>query len=89
MERIEQFGLSYYRNEAWRTISHGIFTRHGGVSGAQWASLNVGGNNGDDSEAVKENHKRMFRAANVNESRAATTWLVHSTETIVVDEPSE
>ena len=89
MDRVEQSGLAYYRNEAWPTLSHGIFTRHGGVSRAQWWSLNVGGNNGDDSEAVKENHKRMFRAANVNESRVATTWLVHSTETIVVEEPSD
>ena len=53
MERVECNGLEYYRHKAWQNIKHGVFTRHGGVSESHWASLNVGGTNGDDDDAVR------------------------------------
>lgn len=87
MERIEQDGLIYYRHEAWRNVKHGVFTRHGGVSESYWSSLNVGGTNGDDAQAVQENHHRMYSALDVNAEKAVTTWLVHSVDTIVATEP--
>ena len=89
MERVSQSGLSYYRHEAWDTVAHGIFTRRGGVSESHWTSLNVGGTNGDDADAVKENHRRMYRAVDVNAKRAVTAWLVHGADTIAVDHPAE
>ena len=88
MERVSQAGLSYYRHEDW-DLPHGIFTRHGGVSAAQWRSLNVGGSNGDDAAAVRENHRRMYRALDVNAERAAATWLVHGVRTIALEQPTD
>ncbi len=89
MERVNRAGLEFYRNEAWNDLAHGIFTRRGGVSKSHWTSLNVGGSNGDDAAAVAENHRRLYRAADVNGEQAVTTWLVHSVETITVDRPPD
>ena len=88
MQRVSQAGLSYYRYEGWEGLAHGIFTRRGGVSESHWTSLNVGGVNGDNADAVRENHRRMYRAVDVNAERAATTWLVHGVRTIVVEGPA-
>lgn len=87
MERIERAGLAYYRNEHWRELTHGIFTRRGGASRGQWSSLNVGGNIGDDFAAVSENHRRMYDAVKAQRDRAATTWLVHGCDVLTVDAP--
>ena len=86
MERLSRAGLTFYRNEAWSELRHGIFTRHGGVSEQPWHSLNMGASNGDELEAVRENHARVYRAADVNGGRAASCWLVHSVDTLVVNE---
>ena len=87
MERIEGSGLVYYRNENWRALTHGIFTRRGGASLGQWRSLNMGGNIGDDDAAVRENHRRMYAALAAHVDRATTTWLVHGTDIVAVDAP--
>lgn len=85
MERVKRAGLTFYRNEAWCGLRHGIFTRRGGVSKEPWSSLNLGASIGDDLAAVKENHDRVYRAAEVNGERAASCWLVHSADTLVVN----
>lgn len=41
-------------------LSHGIFSRTGGVSQGAFGSLNVGLNSGDDPSAVAENRQRML-----------------------------
>ena len=82
-------GTSFYRNEAWAGLRHGIFTRHGGVSQSYWRSLNMGASIGDDPEAVRENHRRMYRAADVNPGRAVSSWLVHSVAVKVVDDETK
>ncbi len=87
MQRIERSGLAYYRNENWRGLTHGIFTRRGGASQGPWTSLNLGGNIGDDANAVVENHRRMFEAVAAQGDRAATTWLVHGTDVVAVSAP--
>ena len=89
MERIERSGLAYYRNENWRNLTHGIFTRLGGASAGPWTSLNLGGNIGDDAAAVGENHQRMYQALEAQGDRATTTWLVHGTDVVKVDAPSK
>ena len=86
MERVDTDGLTFYRHEAWGDIRHGIFTRRGGASRGQWSSLNLGASIGDDLAAVKENHRRMYRAVDVNPERAVSAWLVHSIRTRVIDE---
>lgn len=87
MQRIERSGLSYYVNEDWPSLAHGIFTRLGGASRGQWTSLNVGGNIGDEPAAVAENHRRIYDAVNAKGEHAATTWLVHGTKIVAVDAP--
>ncbi len=85
MKRVTRLGLTYFRSERWPGLRHGIFTRHGGVSQSRFRSLNLGASIGDDMDAVRENHKRIYRALDVNGARAASCWLVHGTETIVVN----
>lgn len=87
LQRIHQDGVIYYQNSAWTTLKHGIFTRHGGVSDSYWASLNVGGTNGDDVDAVRSNHDIMYSTLGVHQERACTTWLVHGVDTIVAFGP--
>ena len=81
---MTQAGLNFYRNEDWEGIRHGVFTRQGGVSQAQWRSLNLGASNGDDIDALHENHARIYQAASLNSKRVVSSWLVHSTDTLVV-----
>lgn len=87
MQRCTQDGLAYYRFGCWPTLKHGIFTRLGGSSQSPWASLNLGGNVGDDPAAVRQNHERMYAALGLNESRACTVWQVHSADTIIANHP--
>lgn len=87
VERISRNGLTFYRNAAWAGLRHGIFTRRGGVSNGAWSSLNLGASIGDDIQAVRENHARLYAALGVNAQRATSCWLVHSTDVIVVGEP--
>ncbi len=87
MKRINQDDLIFYQFDLWPALTHGIFTRHGGVSAAPWASLNMGGNVGDDPKAVRCNHERMYAALGVEDARACTVWQVHSADTLIVDAP--
>lgn len=87
IERISRNGLAFYRSGAWTGLRHGIFTRLGGVSHGAWSSLNLGASIGDDTEAVRENHARMYAALGVNAGRATSCWLVHSTDVLVAGEP--
>ncbi len=87
MERIEDNGLVYYRFDQWPSLTHGVFTRKGGVSPAPWASLNLGGNVGDEADAVHANHQRMYGALGVDGERACTTWQVHGKDVLMVTNP--
>ena len=86
LEKIQHAGLSFYRNEDWRGLKHGIFTRRGGVSESPWDTLNLGASIGDPIDAVKENHARIFRALGLCGERAASCWLVHGVEILIVGE---
>lgn len=80
-------GLRYYQFEMWPHLKHGVFTRHGGLSAAPWASLNLGGNVGDDPKAVRGNHERMYAALGVDDARACSVWQVHSADVVLADGP--
>ena len=84
MRRVNNSDLSFYLNESWKDLRHGIFTRHGGVSESHWHSLNMGASIGDNLDAVRENHARLYRAADVDAERAVSCWLVHSVDTLVI-----
>lgn len=87
VRRVEQQGLAWYEFESLPVV-HGIFTRHGGVSAAPWASLNLGGNVGDDPAAVLENHRRMYAALGLNRDRACSVWQVHSADIVYAPGPA-
>ena len=87
VRRIEADGLAFYQFALWPHLTHGIFTRHGGVSQAPWASLNVGGNVGDDPRAVRHNHERIYAALGVPDARACTVWQVHSADVVIARGP--
>jgi polyphenol oxidase len=87
LKAVEHQGLRYYQSEMWTHLKHGIFTRHGGVSPAPWASLNLGGTVGDEPLAVRQNHERIYAALGVNSSRTVTTWQVHSADVVVAMNP--
>lgn len=86
MQRVEKHGLVYYQFDQL-PVTHGIFTRQGGASAAPWASLNLGGNVGDDPVAVRENHQRMYAALDVDGTRACTVWQVHSADIVLAAGP--
>lgn len=80
-------GLRYYQFELWPQLRHGVFTRHGGVSAAPWASLNLGGNVGDSPKAVRQNHERMYATLGVADERACSVWQVHSADVVLANGP--
>jgi len=64
-------------------VRHAFFTRHGGVSKALYASLNVGLGSGDDPEAVRVNRRRC--AAHFGAEAIVTAYQVHSATALVAD----
>lgn len=88
MRRVNIDELVYYQFDLWPALRHGVFTRLGGTSSAPWASLNMGGNVGDDPENVRRNHELMYEALRVNGDRVCTVWQVHSADVIVANEPN-
>ena len=59
---------------------HAFTTRFGGVSGGEFASLNLGSNRGDDPGAVRENYRRVCALFGVDENGACVTNQVHKNE---------
>ncbi len=68
-------------------MTHGVFTRIGGVSCSPWRSLNVGSTVGDDPQAVEHNKRLMHEALGLDVRQTCTVWLVHGTRTVVAMEP--
>ena len=68
-------------------ITHGFFTRAGGVSAGVYASLNCGPGSADDSARVAENRARCAGAFGVAPDALLTAYQVHSPDVLVVDAP--
>jgi len=66
-------------------ITHGFFTRRGGVSKGIYASLNCGAGSKDDPASVRENRARVAKRLGAGELVSA--YQVHGTTALVVDEP--
>lgn len=64
-----------------------IYTRRGGVSPQPWASLNLGGMNGDSRENVIENRRRIFENIGRSPESIFDVWQVHGTEVIQATRP--
>lgn len=67
-------------------IVHGVFSRHGGVSGAPFGSLNTSFAVGDDRDAVIANRKILCRALDVPYPSLVVTKQVHGTDIAVIEE---
>lgn len=64
-------------------LSHGFFTRRGGVSTGLYASLNCGPGSSDDPAAVQENRRRV--AANLRAPHGLVSlYQVHGRDVVVV-----
>jgi polyphenol oxidase len=68
-------------------IRHGFFTRHGGVSGGLYTSLNGGVGSNDDRAHVAENRARMAAAVGVEPSRFLTCFQIHSPQVVIAETP--
>jgi hypothetical protein len=75
------------RTLALAGIRHGFFTRHGGISGGLYASLNGGVGSNDDRAHVAENRARMAAAVGVEPSRFLTCYQIHSPQVVVAEAP--
>lgn len=60
-------------------------TRHGGVSKAPYASLNLGLYTADDPAAVQENRRRFFHSLGASEETAAGAHQVHGDRVLRVE----
>ncbi|GAB4428141.1 MAG: peptidoglycan editing factor PgeF [Anaerolineales bacterium] len=88
MPFLQNNGIRYYQFEIFpERITQAVFTRHGGVSPAPWASLNVGGSVGDDVWHVRENRIRSFVALGRAPGSVYDVWQVHSADVVYADAP--
>lgn len=68
-------------------ISHGFFTRKGGVSQGLYAGLNTGPGSHDRPEHVRENRHRVASAMGTTDGRLLTNHQCHTTRVVTVDKP--
>lgn len=82
-------GLRFFQFDLFKSsgVTQAIFTRQGGVSQAQWTSLNVGATVGDDPDNVRQNLERSFAALGRPRHSLFDSWLVHGTHALVAEAP--
>ena len=82
-------GLTYYSFTSFDEygVVNAIFTRHGGVSQAPWASLNTGGTVRDNPQHVRTNLVRMFEAVGRAFNSRYDGWQVHGDFVYRADKP--
>lgn len=68
-------------------ISHGFFTRRGGVSGGVYGSLNCGQGTADSPDSVQENRSRVAAALGITPDHLLSPRQVHSPDAQVVEAP--
>lgn len=83
--------IRYYQFESFDAgrLVHGVFARHGGVSAAPWASLNMSISVGDSAANVRANRERAFQALGRPPESVADLWMVHSADIVVADQPRD
>ena len=67
-------------------VSHGFFTRNGGISKGEFFSLNCGYSSADDPKNIIENRNRVCRDLQCSNKQLVTTKQVHGTTPIIVSE---
>lgn len=68
-------------------ISHGFFTREGGVSEGPFVSLNCGFGSGDVATHVEQNRGFVARALGVAPKNLCTPYQTHSATALIIDAP--
>jgi YfiH family protein len=68
-------------------ISHGFFTRQGGVSNGLYGSLNCGLGSKDEPASVRENRARVARSLGAEPEQLVTAYQVHSPAAVIVEKP--
>lgn len=68
-------------------ITHGFFTRQGGVSTGVYASLNCGLSNADDPAAIAENRKRVMQALDMPPECLTSLVQVHGADIVTLTHP--
>ncbi len=76
------FGYTFSHFAGMDNLVHKVFSRQGGVSQGDFASLNVGKNTGDKEDAVVENRRRIQEDLGV--SRSLYVHQVHGRELLVL-----
>lgn len=66
-------------------ISHGLFTRRGGVSQGDFSSLNVGFSSGDNRERVNQNREKVLELTGAEKMVAVNQ--VHGTDLFLYTDP--
>ena len=69
------------------SVTAGVSTRHGGVSGPPYDTLNLGRHVGDDASCVEENRRRFCAALDTDPAWLATAGQVHGSTVRVIDAP--
>lgn len=62
-------------------------TRHGGLSPAPYASLNLGTSTADTPENVAKNQARFWKNVGIDPAQVAISHQIHGTEVLVVTQP--
>lgn len=65
-------------------LTHGFFTRQGGVSTGIYASLNGGVGSRDDPQAVAENRRRMAEHLRIEPAHLLVPFQIHSPDALIV-----
>jgi len=68
-------------------LTHGFFTRAGGVSKQPYASLNTGPGSGDAPQDVAENRRRCALALGIDPARLMSCYQIHSPAVKIVTGP--
>ncbi|HWQ04750.1 MAG TPA: peptidoglycan editing factor PgeF [Longilinea sp.] len=87
MVENDSLRLFTFNNFPKGEVIQGIYSRNGGVSPSPWASLNLGGLNGDIRVNVIENRRRIFQNIGRSVESIYDVWQVHSADIICTDQP--
>ena len=82
MATTKPLGSTFSNLSAIPGLSHGYFSRQGGVSSPPWDGLNIGLNTGDDVNHVAENRRRVLDSLGV--TRGFFVNQTHGTEVLVL-----
>lgn len=78
---------TYQADNIAGNISHGFFTRRGGVSSGLYEGLNVGPGSSDQPALVEENRRLALAQLCQGDAVLCTAYQTHSAEVVIIDQP--